>query len=223
MKPAISGLTKQRRLFRRNVVAVNRGRKIESGERVERKRIVAAAAKSTYRSRSGKRDLVLEFSVQVIDESAISDVLEIADKQFAANHVDDINWFRLFGNDVFPVIFGGGLWIEKEHATIRSLVICVNQKLVAKVIDDIETGIANFGDYRTERRIRLGSISVEQSISLFALAALGHIQKSKTSIVAGAHGVKPNRIGFVFKHEHVFRLRRTNLVIEDLVKLIRGS
>src|SRR6185503_6085516 len=110
-------LAEQRRRLRRDVILVDRRRKVERSKRIERKLVVPSAIEAAYSSQSRQLYFVLEFAIETIDISPAGHVFQVGDKELAADCAHVIKRFWFLRQDVFPVFLIRIFWIKQEDPT----------------------------------------------------------------------------------------------------------
>src|SRR6185437_9074543 len=87
----------------RHVVTIDRGRRRETSERVERLFVTCFTAKTLGRSDPGKRDFIQELARGVVNLDLRVRVLQIVENEFVVDEAARLQGFFRFADDDFPV------------------------------------------------------------------------------------------------------------------------
>ena len=206
--------------FRRDVVAIDRGRHAERVERVEHERRVVGSGEAVRRARPRKRDLVLEPAVERVHVDSARHVLQIRREQLAARGGRALERLGALGEHGAPVRLRGILRIDQHHAPVRRSVIGRDEQLVADVVDDVVRIVADLGDHGCEIARAGREVAHVERVAVLAFAALRHVENGEALVLGRVDNVEALRIGRVLEDERVGCLPRAELVEEHLMILV---
>ena len=215
------GRAEERRLFRGDVVPVDRRRARERRERVEDERIVVVAAEPAGDAHAGQFDLVLDRAVQRVRVDARRHVLEIRHEEPAAGRAGGFDGFWLFRHHVAPFRGAARARIEPRDLPVRRAGVGLDEKRIAHVADDLVGVVADLGDDGLPRLVGGIQVAVVHRVAILALAALGDVQDREPFVFGRGHGVEALRVAHVLERELVGRLRRADAVVVHLVVIVR--
>ena len=139
---------KHGRFLRRDVVLINRWRRIERSETVKDELVVVAPAKTTGRTQPRQNNFVLQFAIETINIGARRDIFQIGREYFASSSAGRLQRFRFLGKNIFP---GFRCRIIKHDLAVWRLVICLNEKLAVDIIKHTITIVCDLTHNRCKR------------------------------------------------------------------------
>ena len=165
---------------------------------------------------------MFELALVTVDVRTRGDILQVRDEQFTAGRVHDVEWLGFFRDHVLqrPRV----LWIPQDHSAVGCVLVGVEQKLVADIVDEPEAVVANLRDDRLEGGVGAREVAIEERVALLAFPAVGDRQDAVALILGDLQHMKTLRIGRVFICQHVLGLWRADLVVVDaMVLVLRGE
>ena len=213
----------QRALAAGDVVHVY-GRRIgKAGESVEHLLFVALAAEAAGAAEGRQLHFALHFALEGIDIHAGGHVFGIAHEQLAAGAGHRSERLRFFGDDGFPVFPLRFFRVYEHHAAVLRAVVGADEELALHHVNDAVSKLARLGDERLEGRCGIGTGAVPQGVALLAFAPVGDVEEGELLVFRGEHAMEALRVGRVFIHQDVCRLRGAYLVVKHLVVFVFGA
>ena len=167
-------LPKHRGRLRRDVILKDRRRKIKRGESIEGELVVCTTAEAANRSRPGKLYFVFQFAIETINVGMSRDVFQVRSEKFSPDFTNAIERLRFLRNNVLPILFFWIFGIKQKDAAVGCIVVGVDQKLAADIVDHAKVIVSNLGDDWHKRIAGLRQIAIEKRSSLLPVAAVGN-------------------------------------------------